>query len=242
MGEWRAHWRMGKRASTPPKFCRLNVGTMAAVEAKTDARDRFVDRGRRLEYFTIFWNSLEALVGLISGSMAGSVALVGFGLDSLIEVTSGLALLWRLAHDKNVDRRDQVERLTLRIVGSCFLLLSAYVAYDSLDSLARREAPARSVPGILVALGSMVAMPLLSRAKRRVSVSLGSAAMAADARQADFCMYLSAILLAGLGLNALFGMWWADPVAALVMVPIMAREGIGAWRGKACCDTCGGSA
>lgn len=233
--------RRGTRFS-PPKFCRLNKGTMEAVEAKTAARDRFVDRGRRLEYLTIFWNSLEALIALISGSMAGSVALVGFGLDSLIEVTSGVALLWRLGQDKSIHRRDRVERLTLRIVGSCFLLLSAYVAYDSLDSLARREAAARSLPGIVIALGSMVAMPLLSRAKRQVSINLGSAAMAADARQADFCMYLSAILLAGLGLNALFGMWWADPVVALVMVPIIAREGIGAWRSKACCDRCGGSA
>jgi divalent metal cation (Fe/Co/Zn/Cd) transporter len=215
---------------------------MEAVEANTAARDRFVNRGRRLEYFTIFWNSLEALVALISGSMAGSAALVGFGLDSLIELTSGVALLWRLSQDKSIHRRDQVDRLTLRIVGSCFLLLSGYVAYDSLDSLARREPPARSLPGIMIAVGSMVAMPLLSRAKRQVSVSLGSAAMAADARQADFCVYLSAILLAGLGLNALFGLWWADPVAALVMVPIIAREGIGAWRGKACSDTCGGSA
>ena len=208
------------------------------VQAKTAARDRFVDRGRRLEYFTIFWNTLEALAALIAGLMAGSVALVGFGLDSLIEVTSGVALLWRLGQDKSIHRRDQAERLTLRIVESCFLLLSAYLAYHSLDSLARRQAPTRSLPGIVIAVGSVIAMPLLARAKRRVSVGLGSAAMAADARQADFCMYLSAILLAGLGLNALFGLWWADPIAALVMVPIIAREGISAWRGKTCCDTC----
>jgi divalent metal cation (Fe/Co/Zn/Cd) transporter len=201
-------------------------------------RSRLVERGQRLEYFTIFWNSLEALAALISGFIAGSVALVAFGLDSLIEVTSGAALLWRLHQDKNTLRREAAERLTLRIVGSCFLMLSAYIAYDSLTALLRREAPARSLPGIVIAVASLVAMPLLSRAKRRVGVGLGSAAMAADARQADFCTHLSAILLSGLLLNALFGLWWADPVAGLVMVPIIAREGIAGWQGKACCDTC----
>jgi len=197
-----------------------------------------VERGQRLAYFTIFWNSLEALAALISGFIAGSVALVGFGLDSLIEVTSGAALLWRLRQDENALRREAAERLTLRIVGSCFLTLSAYIAYDSLYALLRSEAPAKSLPGIVIAVASLIAMPLLSRAKRRVGVGLGSAAMAADARQADFCTYLSGILLGGLLLNALFGLWWADPMAGLVMVPIIAKEGIAAWQGKACCDNC----
>lgn len=210
----------------------INVNTKSSAAE----RSRFVERDRRLEYFTIFWNSLEALAALISGFIAGSVALVGFGLDSLIEVTSGAALLWRLHHDKNTVRREAAERLTLRIVGSCFLLLSAYIAYDSLASLVRTEAPARSLPGIVVALASLIAMPLLSRAKRRVGVALGSAAMAADARQTDFCTYLSGILLGGLLLNALLGLWWADPLAGLVMVPIIAKEGMAGWQGKACCD------
>ncbi len=198
-------------------------------ESSAAERSRFVERGRRLEYFTIFWNSLEALAALISGFIAGSVALVGFGLDSLIEVTSGAALLWRLHQDKDSLRREAAERLTLRIVGSCFLLLSVYIAYDSLDALLRRKAPARSLPGIVIAVASLIAMPLLSRAKRRVGVGLGSAAMAADARQTDFCTYLSAILLGGLLLNAFFGLWWADPVAGLVMVPIIAKEGSSGW-------------
>src|SRR6202166_2743759 len=149
-------------------------------ESSAAERTCFVERGRRLEYFTIFWNSLEALAALISGFIAGSVALVGFGLDSLIEVTSGAALLWRLHQDKDSLRREAAERLTLRIVGSCFPLLSVYIAYDSLDALLRREAPARSLPGIVIAVASLIAMPLLSRAKRRVGVALGSAAMAAD--------------------------------------------------------------
>ena len=201
-------------------------------------RSRLVEHGRRLEYFTIFWNSLEALAALISGVFAGSVALVGFGLDSLIEVTSGAALLWRLRQDENALRREVAERLTLRIVGSCFLTLSAYIAYDSLAALLQREAPAKSLPGIVIAVASLIAMPLLSRAKRRVGVGMGSAAMSADARQADFCTYLSGILLGGLLLNALFGLWWADPAAGLVMVPIIAKEGISGWQGKSCCDFC----
>ena len=199
-------------------------------------RGRLVERGRRLEYFTIIWNSLEALAALISGFMAGSVALIGFGLDSLIEVTSGVALLWRLHHDKNILRRDEAERLTLRIVGSCFLSLAVYVLYDSLSSLLRREGPERSLSGIVIATASLIAMPLLSRAKRRVGIGLGSAAMAADARQTEFCTYLSAILLGGLLLNAFYGLWWADPLAGLIMVPIIGKEGLAGWQGKACCD------
>jgi divalent metal cation (Fe/Co/Zn/Cd) transporter len=208
-------------------------------QATTTERSRFVERGRRLEYFTILWNSLEGLTALISGFVAGSVALVGFGVDSLIEVTSGAAILWRLDRDGNTVSHEKAEQLTLRIVGSCFLLLSVYIAYDSLGSLVRGQVPARSLPGIMIAAASLIAMPLLSRAKRRISAGLRSAAMAADARQADFCTYLSAILLGGLLLNALFGMWWADPVAGLVMVPIIAREGIAGWHGKACCENCG---
>lgn len=201
-------------------------------------RDRFVERGRRLEYFTILWNSLEALAAVVSGLIAGSVVLVGFGLDSLIEVASGGALLWRLHHDADPTRRERAERLALRIVGGCFLLLSVYIVYDSLDSLLTANAPKRSLPGIIIAVASLVAMPLLARAKRQVSAGIGSAAMAADARQTDFCTYLSAILLGGLLLNALFGFWWADPLAGLIMVPIIGKEGFSAWRGKTCSDHC----
>jgi divalent metal cation (Fe/Co/Zn/Cd) transporter len=171
--------------------------------------------------------------------MAGSVSLVGFGLDSAIEVASGAALLWRLHHDLNVSRREQVERTTLRIVGWCFIALAAYIAYESGFALIRHEAPERSIPGILIAAVSVLVMPLLARAKRRVAAGIGSGALHADSRQTDFCTYLSAILLGGLLLNAVAGWWWADPVAGLVMVPIIAKEGIEGLRGKACCDHCG---
>ena len=193
-------------------------------------------RGKRLEHFTIVWNSLEGVVAVVAGALAGSISLVGFGFDSFIEVTSGATLLWRLSADADEHRRERIERATLKIVGGCFLVLAAYVSYEATSDLIRRRAPEHSLPGIILACVSLVAMPLLSRAKRRVGQGLRSAAMNADARQTEFCTYLSAILLAGLLLNAAFGLWWADPAAALVMVPIIAHEGIGALRGDVCCD------
>jgi len=202
-------------------------------------RAALVERGRRLEYFTIAYNSLEGLVAICLGLLAGSIALVGFGFDSAIEVTSGAALLWRLRLDADVAKRERAEATALAVVGWCFLALAAYVAYDSIASLVRREAPAESIPGIVLAAASLAIMPLLARAKRRVAAEIRSGALSADARQTELCTYLSAILLGGLALNALAGWWWADPVAALVMVPIIAKEGFDALRGETCCDDAG---
>jgi divalent metal cation (Fe/Co/Zn/Cd) transporter len=193
-----------------------------------------IARGRRLEYLTIGWNSLEAVISIAAGLIAGSIALVGFGLDSLIEVSSGAALLWRL-HMDAPERRERAERVALKLVGVSFLLLAAYVAYDSVKSLIRQEAPESSYVGIAIAALSLAVMPLLARAKRRVAAAISSRALHADSRQTDICTYLSAILLGGLILNALFGWWWADPVAALVMIPIIAKEGVEALRGEQCC-------
>ena len=198
-----------------------------------------VGRGRRLEYFTIAWNSLEGLIAVIAGAFAGSISLVGFGIDSFIEVTSGAVLLWRMSVDADVDRRERNERRALKIVGACFLALTAYITYESARDLWSKKAPEHSIPGIILACVSLLVMPLLSRAKRKVGRALGSAAMHADAKQTEFCTYLSAILLIGLLLNTLFGLWWADPVAALIMVPIIVKEGIDGLQGKACDDCCG---
>jgi divalent metal cation (Fe/Co/Zn/Cd) transporter len=209
---------------------------MADATLKTPNRADLVRRARYLEYFTIGYNSLEGLVALVAGLMAGSIALVGFGFDSLIEVTSGAALLWRLHSDADESRRERMEAITLRIVGVCFLLLAAYVSYDSIKSLIWREEPRESIPGIILAIASLVVMPLLVRAKRKVARGINSAALMADSKQTELCTYLSAILLAGLLLNALVGWWWADPVAALVMVPIIVKEGIEGLRGETCCD------
>jgi divalent metal cation (Fe/Co/Zn/Cd) transporter len=204
-------------------------------------RASVASRGRKLEYFTIAWNSLEGAVAVVAGLAAGSISLIGFGVDSFIEVTSGAVLLWRMSVDADVARRERNERLALRIVGLCFAALATYIAYESIGDLIQRRAPEHSFPGIVLACVSLLVMPLLSRAKRQVGTALSSAAMHADARQTDFCVYLSAILLGGLMLNALFGLWWADPLAALIMVPIIAKEGFGGIRGEACHD-CTGSA
>ncbi len=198
-------------------------------------REAFARRGRQLEYFTIAWNTLEGLVAVISGAMAGSVSLVGFGIDSFIEVTSGSTLLWRMSVDADEEKRERNEKLSLRIVGVCFLALAVYVAYESAADLLSRKQPEPSILGIALACVSLIVMPLLSRAKKKVGNFLSSAAMHADAKQTDFCVYLSAILLAGLLLNAGLGWWWADPLAALVMVPIIAKEGIDGVKAKNCC-------
>jgi divalent metal cation (Fe/Co/Zn/Cd) transporter len=195
-----------------------------------------VRRGRRLEYLTILWNSLEALASIVAGVIAGSVALVGFGLDSVIEVSSGAVMLWRLGSASERDHlsRERSERLALRLIGLSFLALATYVAGDAIYTLARHQAPDHSIPGIIIAALSLIVMPLLARAKRRVASALGSGAMQADSRQTDICAYLSAILLGGLLLNATLGWWWADPIAALCMTPIVAKEGLDALRGKTC--------
>lgn len=205
-----------------------------AVQIGGVGRAALVRRGRRLEYVTIGWNSLEGLIAIAAGVIAGSVALVGFGVDSVIEVSSGAALLWRL-HLDSPEQRERAEQVALRLVGVSFLALAAYVAYDAVTSLVRKEPPEASPVGIALAALSLVVMPLLARAKRRVAAGINSRALQADSRQTDICAYLSAILLGGLLLNALAGWWWADPVAALVMVPIIAKEGVEALRGETCC-------
>jgi divalent metal cation (Fe/Co/Zn/Cd) transporter len=199
------------------------------------ARQAIAQRGKRLEYFTIAWNTLEGIIAVAAGIVAGSISLVGFGVDSFIEVTSGAALLWRMSVDADERRRERIEQTSLRIVGACFLALAGYVAYESVSNLLDRKAPEHSIPGIILACASLMAMPLLSRAKRRVAARLNSAAMNADATQTEFCTYLSAILLAGLLLNAVYGLWWADSVAGLMMVPIIAKEGVDGLRGDTCC-------
>jgi len=198
-------------------------------------RHAIAQRGRRLEYFTIAWNSLEGIVAIAAGLIAGSISLVGFGVDSFIEVTSGAALLWRMSVDAEECKRERAERMTLRIVGACFLALAVYVGYEALRNLIEKRVPEHSLPGIMLACVSLIVMPSLSRAKRRVAANLDSPAMVADAKQTEFCAYLSAILLGGLLLNAISNVWWADPVAALIMVPIIAKEGVGGLRSNTCC-------
>ncbi len=203
------------------------------------ARARLVRRGTYLNLLTLGYNVIEALVSLGAGLVAGSVALIGFGIDSGIEVSAGVAALWRLRLDRDPERRERSERRTLRLVGALFLLLAAYVTADSAHALLTGEAPARSIVGVVILALSVIVMPLLARAKRRVARGLGSGALVAESMQTSLCAWLSAIALVGVGLNAWLGWWWADPVAALAMVPIIAKEGVEGVRGESdCADEC----
>jgi divalent metal cation (Fe/Co/Zn/Cd) transporter len=203
----------------------------STIPAHVDLRANDTRKGRRLEYFTLGWNLTEAVVGIAAGVIAGSIALVGFGVDSIIESFSGAILLWRLQCHQADEKREQ---LALKLVGISFFVLAAYVAADAAKTLIQREAPHASIVGVCLAAISIVVMPLLARAKRRVAARLNSRALVADSRQTDLCAYLSGILFVGLILNALFGWWWADSIAAILMVPIITREGIQALKGDAC--------
>jgi len=200
----------------------------------TNDRQQQLRAGRRLEYFTLGWNLTEAAVAIGAGLFAGSIALIGFGIDSLIESLSGGILLWRL-RQAEAETDERRERLAHRLVGISFLVLALYVAFESGKSLLRREEPETSVIGIVLSIVSLIVMPLLARAKRRVAAKLDSRALRADSRQTDICAYLSAILLGGLLLNAFFGWWWADPIAALCMLPLIFREGMEAVRDRSSC-------
>jgi divalent metal cation (Fe/Co/Zn/Cd) transporter len=198
-------------------------------------RAALVRRGLLLNYATIAYNVIEAVVSLVAGIVAGSVALVGFGFDSVIEVTASGVAQWRLRVDVDHARRERVERIARRVIGWSFVALAAYVAIDSVMTLWNRERPEGSAMGVAILTLSVVVMPLLARAKRRIARALSSEA---DAMQTSLCAYLSAIALAGVALNALLGWWWCDPVAALAMVPIIAKEGVEGVRGEPPCDTC----
>ena len=211
---------------------------MQSGEPTDEVRAALVRRGRSLSRLTLAYNSFEALVSLAAGVLAGSVSLVGFGVDSMIEVSSSVAALWRLRADANRAHRERVETITARAIGASFIALALYIVVDAALGLYRHEAPQRSLPGIIIAAASVVIMPILARAKRRIATALGSRALTADAMQTSLCMYLSAIVLVGLALNALFGWWWADPVAALCMAPLIVKEGVEGLRGEAHSGEC----
>ncbi len=201
-------------------------------------RRQLVRRGLWLSWLTFGYNSIEATLSLVAAIVAGSVALLGFGVDSTIELAASAIAIWRLYNDADEDRRAERERLALRLIGASFVVLAIYLAYESVGMLWRREVPDESLLGILIAAVAVVVMPMLARAKRRVACGIGSGALNAEATQTMLCTYLSAILLVGLLLNAGLGWWWADPLAALGMVPIVGREGYDALRGRAACPCC----
>ncbi len=203
--------------------------------ALSSERRHSVRRGRMLQAVTIAWNSVECIVALVAGFLAGSIALIGFGFDSAIEVTSSGVALWRLRRDADEAQREAAERRAVRVIGACFLGLAGYVGYEAVESLLQHRPPDVSTVGMIVAALSLIVMPVLVRLKRRVASRLGSGALEAETRQTQMCAYLSAILLIGLASNAWLGWWWADPVAGLAMTPLIVREGWEAIRGRTCC-------
>lgn len=199
-------------------------------------RPELLRRGIRLEWLTVGWNVVEGVVAIVAGLIAGSPALVGFGIDSAVETVSGVVLLGRLRSEARgtLDEHavERIERRAERLVGVAFLLLGAYVAFESVRSLATGEAPDASPVGIVLTAVSIAVMLWLAGQKRRTGEALGSRALVADSKQTYACWYLSVTTLAGLALNAVLGWWWADPVAGLVIVAFLAREAIEALRGE----------
>ncbi len=196
------------------------------------SRARLLRRARQLAWVGIGWHVIEASVAVTAGVVAGSVALVGFGADSLIEAIAGLVVIWRLASTHTMS-----ERSAQQMIAASFYVLAAYVAVEATRSLAAVDRPGVSWVGIGLSVVTLATMPPLAAAKARVADALGSSATKSESRQTMLCAYLSAALLVGLGLNALLGWWWADPVTALAIAGVALKEGREAWRGESCC-TC----
>ncbi|MFD6598240.1 cation transporter [Streptomyces coelicoflavus] len=208
--------------------------TAIALGPSPARRDALARRIRLLVAATITYNVIEAIVAITAGTLASSTALIGFGLDSVIEVSSAAAVAWQFsARDHTV--REAREQRTLRIIAISFFALAAYVAIDAVRALVGTGEAERSIPGIVIAALSLAIMPFLSAAQRQAGRELGSASAVADSKQTLLCTYLSAVLLVGLVLNATLGWSWADPIAALVIAAIAVKEGRDAWQGKGCC-------
>ena len=208
--------------------------THATMLSDSD-RPHYERRAQLLAGASVTYNVIEAIVAIAAGLVAGSVALVGFGLDSIVEVSSGLIILWQFRHPLPESR----ERTALRLMALSFFALAAYVTVESVRALATTAEPEASRVGIILACASLVIMPFLSWAQRRTGRALGSNAVVADSTQTLLCTYMSAVLLAGLVLNAVLGWYWADPIAGLVIAAVAIKEGREAWRGEGCCAPTG---
>ncbi|WP_370948745.1 cation transporter [Amycolatopsis sp. cg5] len=195
-----------------------------------ERRTALTRRVRWLVAATITYNVVEAVVAISAGSAASSTALIGFGLDSVIEVASAAAVAWQFSGD-----HEARERTALKVIAVSFFALAAYVGFEAVQALIKAEPAGHSTVGIVLAAVSLVVMPGLSYAQRRAGRELGSASAVADSKQTLLCTYLSGVLLAGLVLNSLLGWWWADPVVALAIAAVAVKEGREAWRGQHCC-------
>lgn len=210
----------------------LSIEPMTTWTADPELRRKLGRRAQLLAGASVTYNIVEAIVAITAGVVAGSVALVGFGLDSVVEVSSGLIILWQFRHRLPETR----EKQALRLLAFSFFALAAYVAFESIRTLITGANPETSPVGIGLAVASLIVMPFLSWAQRRTGKALGSNAVVADSTQTLLCTYLSAVLLVGLILNATLGWGWADPVAGLVIAAVAIREGLEAWQGKGCCS------
>jgi divalent metal cation (Fe/Co/Zn/Cd) transporter len=197
-----------------------------------------VRRAHLLNRITIGYNGVEGVVAVLAGVAAGSVSLIGFGLDSAVEVSTSLVLAWRLHQERRDGCRADDDRRATRAIAVCFAALALWVGYEALTQLVQREQPAVSIVGIVIAGLSVVLMPLLARAKKRLGPALGSQAVISEARQTELCAYLSGVVLLGLGANAVFGWWWADPIAALAIAGVAGYEAVHTWRADSLEDTC----
>jgi divalent metal cation (Fe/Co/Zn/Cd) transporter len=208
----------------------------ASADLTAADRTRLRRRAQLLAGASVGYNAIEAVIAIAAGLAAGSVALVGFGLDSTVEVSSGLIILWQFRHAMPESR----ERMALRLMAASFFALAAYVSFESVRALLGGHDPDPSTVGIGLAVASLIVMPFLSWAQRRTGRALGSNAVVADSTQTLLCTYLSAVLLVGLLLNATLGWSWADPLAGLVIAAVAVKEGREAWRGEGCCGPIGG--
>ena len=216
------------------------VGSGAGTGAGTGAgvRDAAVRRARWLNALTIGWNGVEGVVAVTAGLAAGSVSLVGFGVDSAIEVSAALVLTWRLRQERRDGCTQGADARAARLIAVSFAVLAVYVAVEAVRDLLSRSAPEASVPGVVLAACSLALMPFLARAKARLAPVLGSAAAAADAAQTNLCALLSAVVLVGLAASWLLGWWWADPLAALGIAVLAGAEARRTWRAESLADTC----
>jgi divalent metal cation (Fe/Co/Zn/Cd) transporter len=212
----------------------LKARYMTCMGQATESLASANSRAKRIEWFSIGITVAEAAIAIPLALASGSVALLGFGLDSVIEVASAAALLWFLADVGNQERRDERATVALRIVGALLVALALYILVDSVWTLIHRAGPTPTIAGATLLAVTTVLMFVMTRAKRGVARELDSDAMEADAKQSEFCAYLSIIALAGLALNLAFGLWWADPASAALMVPLIVREGVEALRGVSC--------
>jgi divalent metal cation (Fe/Co/Zn/Cd) transporter len=210
----------------------LAVGKPLAASERT----RLVSRARLLAGLGIGWHAIEATVAIVAGLAAGSIALIGFGADSLVESFAGFILIWRFSGQRSAS--EAAERRAQRLIGTSFFVIAAYVGLEAVRTLLVADHPSASWVGIGLAAVTLVTMPVLAGAKARVGEQLGSSATKSEGRQNLLCAYLSAALLVGLGANALFEWWWADPITAIAIAGVAVNEGREAWRGEVCCDAC----